>query len=311
MGHTTECHTSGGAGQLIRVVATSGFKFPLAPAMPLGSWVSLLGGDRPPAIGLKRQGGGSDALHAIIHSEHRYGLYGAGAWAPFGLTAPAGAHGPSMDERFALAAADGVGAAHVAQEVAEELERAGNLEIAKQLVRAADSLDAFADDFCSAAEAMAGAILDLLLTLEEEKLGVKWDPGKDIAGPKVNVLGADMDSETLTMAISATKASAYRGHLNAVIEQVKVGGALPRRVLEQLAGKLGFCTILSRWCTSFMANIRRGGINAIRDAARAAGVTGEQLRSILMKFGRWVDPRSLEVYLAEDYIAMGELTQRT
>jgi len=57
-------------------------------------------------------------------------------------------------------------------------------------------------------------------------------------------------------------------------------------------------------------SFRRGGINAIRDAARAAGVTGEQLRSILMKFGRWVDPRSLEVYLAEDYIAMGELTQR-
>jgi len=146
-------------------------------------------------------------------------------------------------------------AAHVAREVAEELERAGNLEIAKQLVRAADSLDAFADDFISAAEAMAGAILDLILTLEGEKLGVKWDPGKDIAGPKVNVLGADMDSETLTMGISATKASAYRGHLNAVIEQAKVGGALPRRVLEQLAGKLGFCTILSRWCTSFMANI--------------------------------------------------------
>jgi hypothetical protein len=57
-------------------------------------------------------------------------------------------------------------------------------------------------------------------------------------------------------------------------------------------------------------SFRRGGINAIRDAARAAGVGGEQLRSILMKFGRWVDPRSLEVYLAEDYIAMGELTVR-
>jgi len=90
MGHTTECHTSGGAGQLIRVVATSGFEFPLSPAMPLSAWVSLLGGDRPPAIGLKRQRGGSAALHAIVRSEHRYGLYGAGAWAPFGLTAPAG-----------------------------------------------------------------------------------------------------------------------------------------------------------------------------------------------------------------------------
>jgi hypothetical protein len=57
-------------------------------------------------------------------------------------------------------------------------------------------------------------------------------------------------------------------------------------------------------------SFRRGGINSIRDAARAAGVNGDELRSVLMKFGRWRDPRSLEVYLTEDFITLTALTQR-
>jgi hypothetical protein len=57
-------------------------------------------------------------------------------------------------------------------------------------------------------------------------------------------------------------------------------------------------------------SFRRGGINSIRDAARAAGINGDELRSVLMKFGRWRDPRSLEVYLTEDFVTLTALTQR-
>ena len=57
-------------------------------------------------------------------------------------------------------------------------------------------------------------------------------------------------------------------------------------------------------------SFRRGGVNAIRDAARRQGASGDDLRTLLLKFGRWRDPRSVEVYLAEDFNALAELTQR-
>jgi hypothetical protein len=57
-------------------------------------------------------------------------------------------------------------------------------------------------------------------------------------------------------------------------------------------------------------SFRRGGINSIRDASRAKGINGDELRSVLMKFGRWRDPRSLEVYLTEDVVTLTALTQR-
>ena len=57
-------------------------------------------------------------------------------------------------------------------------------------------------------------------------------------------------------------------------------------------------------------SFRRGGINAIRDAARRVGIGGEELRSSLLTYGRWRDPRSLEAYLAEDIITLTQLTQR-
>ena len=57
-------------------------------------------------------------------------------------------------------------------------------------------------------------------------------------------------------------------------------------------------------------SFRRGGITAIRDAARAGGCSNDSLRTLLLKFGRWRDPRSLEKYLSEDMSALTALTQR-
>ena len=57
-------------------------------------------------------------------------------------------------------------------------------------------------------------------------------------------------------------------------------------------------------------SFRRGGITAIRDAARAEGCSNDSLRTLLLKFGRWRDPRSLEKYLSEDMSALTALTQR-
>uniref|UniRef100_A0A7S0XCH3 PHD-type domain-containing protein n=1 Tax=Mantoniella antarctica TaxID=81844 RepID=A0A7S0XCH3_9CHLO len=171
------------------------------------------------------------------------------------FTVPAFGLKPAQEYLFIIASAVTAIAAHVARRVAEELECAGEMGAAEEVMRAAESLDAYCDDFCSVAQAVAGAVLDLILTLEGEKLGIRWDPAKDVAGPKVTILGADMDSDALTMGIGAVKAAAYRDHLQIVLRQAKVGGTLARSTLEQLAGKLGFCTMLSRWCTSFMAVI--------------------------------------------------------
>ena len=57
-------------------------------------------------------------------------------------------------------------------------------------------------------------------------------------------------------------------------------------------------------------SFRRGGVTAIRDAARRHGVSTDDLRSLLMKFGRWKDPRCVEWYLSEDFYALAALTQR-
>ena len=57
-------------------------------------------------------------------------------------------------------------------------------------------------------------------------------------------------------------------------------------------------------------SFRRGGINAIRDAARAKGISDDQLKMLLMRFGRWRDERSVLVYLVENMQELLKLTQR-
>jgi len=149
----------------------------------------------------------------------------------------------------------------------ESLEASGQGELAAELERAAASLDPYADDFIWVGTPVAGAIVDLVLTLEGEALGLRWDPEKDVAGPGVTVLGARIDSRDLTIGIDADKARAYRVHLEEVLQGMVVGKRMPRATLETLAGRLGFCTVLSRWCTSFMTTVWR--------ALWPAGHTGE------------------------------------
>ena len=53
---------------------------------------------------------------------------------------------------------------------------------------------------------------------------------------------------------------------------------------------------------------RRGGINAIRDVARKAGVGGDELSRLLLAYGRWKNPKSMEKYLVPTFGEIAELT---
>jgi len=57
-------------------------------------------------------------------------------------------------------------------------------------------------------------------------------------------------------------------------------------------------------------SFRRGGINAIRDAARDAGISDEELKLKLLTFGRWKNEKSVLVYLVENWLGLAQLTQR-
>lgn len=57
-------------------------------------------------------------------------------------------------------------------------------------------------------------------------------------------------------------------------------------------------------------SFRRGGINAIRDGARAAGLDDAALRTQLMRFGRWVSEESLLLYLRDNWEQLAALSQR-
>ena len=57
-------------------------------------------------------------------------------------------------------------------------------------------------------------------------------------------------------------------------------------------------------------SFRRGGICAIRDAARAAGVSDVELTELLLRYGRWKDPLSLRIYLVDNWQALAGLSQR-
>ena len=56
-------------------------------------------------------------------------------------------------------------------------------------------------------------------------------------------------------------------------------------------------------------SFRRGGINALRDALRTAGVPYDEMRSILLRVGRWRDPLSLEIYLVESLTTIARRVQ--
>ena len=56
-------------------------------------------------------------------------------------------------------------------------------------------------------------------------------------------------------------------------------------------------------------SLRRGGINAIRDAARARGLDETQLAIQLKAFGRWKSDKSLHTYLYENREYLLHLTR--
>jgi integrase len=54
-------------------------------------------------------------------------------------------------------------------------------------------------------------------------------------------------------------------------------------------------------------SFRRGGINAARDAGRAAGWNDAAILALLLKIGRWASPESAQEYLVENEEALREL----
>ena len=131
----------------------------------------------------------------------------------------------------------------------------GDAEAAAELMRAADSLDPYADDFCAVGTPLGVSMLNLVMYEEAERLGLAFDPAKDVAGPEVVVLGALLSSERLDMQLAPKKRKAYAEHMAEFMEKYAEARACPREALERLRGRLGFVSLLSRWARVFIRSL--------------------------------------------------------
>ena len=97
--------------------------------------------------------------------------------------------------------------------------------------------------------------IDLVITLEADALGMRFDHAKDVAGPEVVVLGAKLSSVTLTLTIADKKRRAYHTFVSEFLEEHKDEATCTRKWLERLRGRLGFCAQLSRWASVFLPEL--------------------------------------------------------
>ena len=128
-------------------------------------------------------------------------------------------------------------------------------ERADELERAAGSLDPYADDFVGCGAPWAIMAVDLIITLESEKLGLMFDHGKDVAGPEIVVLGAKLSSISLSLTIADKKRKAYLEFIKDFLGEHEGKATCKRKWLERLRGRLGFCAQLSRWASIFLPEI--------------------------------------------------------
>ena len=100
------------------------------------------------------------------------------------------------------------------------------------------------------------------------------------------------------------------GSMDAPFQQLKAGGTFINRMQDIYLRELetqGFPVPDGLRLSGH--SFRRGGICAIRDAARARGTSDTELKSLLLRHGRWKDEKSLTVYLVDNWAALAGLTK--
>ena len=101
------------------------------------------------------------------------------------------------------------------------------------------------------------------------------------------------------------------GNMGKPKEQLKDASTILRRLRHLYFPELAKMGVKIPDSVRFSGHsFRRGGINAIRDGARRAGVQDAALATLLMRFGRWRDPSSLLTYLKDDWVQQAKLTAR-
>ena len=137
-------------------------------------------------------------------------------------------------------------------------------------MRAARSLDPYVDDFCACGRVLALALLDGILILEGDKLGMQFDPSKAIAARRLVSLGALIQAPECVMRIQVKKARSYAAYIEQEILPLESKRFIKRKLLERLRGKLGFVASLTRWASAFLIDIDEALYPLCRKAGPAA-----------------------------------------
>jgi hypothetical protein len=118
----------------------------------------------------------------------------------------------------------------------------------------------YVDDFIFVAESHAALQAAFAVTdYEAAQLGLSWNPRKDVGREsplqQVDVLGLHIDAATLTLSLPASKQADYSSQLELFHVNYLGSPTCPRKVLEQLLGKLVFTCRVCRWGYLFVQSI--------------------------------------------------------
>ena len=129
-----------------------------------------------------------------------------------------------------------------------------------ELSEAGDALEVYVDDFCGCGAILALALLDGIMTLEGDLLGIVWEPEKDLAGRRIVSLGAVIIAPELKMCVQPRKAVSYASFIQQQFmdnkDHITKHGA-ERNALQKLRGRLGYVAQMSRWANLFLEEVDR------------------------------------------------------
>jgi hypothetical protein len=120
-----------------------------------------------------------------------------------------------------------------------------------------EPVDVYADDYCATAEPLALAVIDFLMEMEGREAGLPFAPDKDVYGPSIIVLGAQLCAREGRMWLPARRAQAYAVVLDAVLVEYGGQARVPWRVVASIRGKLGFAVSVSRWLRWALESVDR------------------------------------------------------
>ena len=153
---------------------------------------------------------------------------------------------------------------------------------------------------------LALCLIDGILTLEGEKLGIVWEPEKDLAGRRIVSLGAMIMAPELKMKVQHHKAVSYATFIqqNFLDHKTTISkSGAGRKILQKLRGRLGYVAQMSRWANLFLTDIDRvlypgGGL--MPEQCRVPDVFWEVLEQFWMPFlqdceSHWLECSKWEV----------------